>query len=233
MAYNELKLDFTSLLVPTDIKMSQLVNDMIDYMLKHYQNKYDHSLDDFRIELLEQLDKAIRLLDNSIKLTAGSIDKLKAINDNAERSKYGEQLTQKFNPQINTAVTNAQQAVDDYLESCLGTSISNLMPISFKHNKRSWRNAAYFRDSIKAYRKQFETKTAVNEFKQHVFDKLISNTGILTCFYEMDSNWANFVAQYPQYQYCVQCRLNDKYYLSYDRYTKDKQHPIAPEFYPY
>lgn len=203
MQYNRLNFLENKLLVPSDVDIDKLTQQMYNYFAAKTRatinSSFDKNVTQINIAFNDVIDQLTKLKPEIVKYK----EKLNQLKDLNERSAYGQKIANQLNPAIQSIVVNATNTVKQKL---------HYIDFNVQH-KVTWRNLVVIIAEIQTFKDKLTDIKKLRQFKMQLIEAAISFSYNFNKFFDDEINWKLFNDKHQEYAKCIYYQPNNDYKL--------------------
>lgn len=203
MQYNRLNFLENKLLVPSDVDIDKLTQQMYNYFAAKTRatinSSFDKNVTQINIAFNDVIDQLTKLKPEIVKYK----EKLNQLKDLNERSAYGQKIANQLNPAIQSIVVNATNTVKQKL---------HYIDFNVQH-KVTWRNLVVIIAELQTFKDKLTDVKKLRQFKAQLIETAISFSYNFNKFFDDEINWKLFSDKHQEYGKCIYYQPNNDYKL--------------------
>lgn len=203
MQYNRLNFLENKLLVPSDVDIDKLTQQMYNYFAAKTRatinSSFDKNVTQINIAFNDVIDQLTKLKPEIVKYK----EKLNQLKDLNERSAYGQKIANQLNPAIQSIVVNATNTVKQKL---------HYIDFNVQH-KVTWRNLVVIIAELQTFKDKLTDVKKLRQFKAQLIETAISFSYHFNEFFDSEINWKLFNDKHREYETCIYCQPSNDYEL--------------------
>lgn len=214
MRYERLNFLENKLLVPSDVDIDKLTQQMYNYFATKTRatinSSFDKNVTQINIAFNDTIDQLTKLEPEVVKYK----EKLSQLKDLNERSAYGQKIANQLNPAIQSIVVNATNIVKQKF---------HYIDFNVQH-KVTWRNLVVIIAELQTFKNKLTDIKKLRRFKAQLIESAISFSYYFNKFFDDEINWKLFSDKHREYETCIYYQLSNDYAL---HLVTNKHHVIS------
>lgn len=203
MQYDRLNFLKNKLLVPRDVDIDKLTQQMYNYFAAKTRATINSSFDKNATQINIAFNDAINQLTKLEPEVVKYKEKLSQLKDLNERSAYGQKIADQLNPAIQSIVVNVTNTVKQKF---------HYIDFNVQH-KVTWRNLIVIIAELQAFKDKVTDIKKLRQFKAQLIEASISFSYHFKEFFDNEINWKLFNDKHQEYATCIYCQPNNDYAL--------------------
>lgn len=203
MQYNRLNFLKNKLLIPSNIDIDKLTQQMYSYFATKAKATINSNFDKNVMQTNIAFNDAINHLTKLKPKIIEYKEKLQQLKNLNERSAYGQKMANQLNSTIQSIVANVTNTVKQKFHY-----------IDFNvHHKITWRNLVVIISELQAFKNKLTDIKKLRQFKMQLIEAAISFSYNFNKFFDDKINWKLFSDKYQEYANCIYYQPNNDYKL--------------------
>ena len=205
MLYNRITFFKNNLLIPTNIDLDKLNQQMFDYFViktkANINNNFNKNITQINIAFNDAIDQLTKLKPAVTEYK----EQLKQITDSKKHSNYGQKIAKQLNKNIQSLVAKATNTVKEKLHY-----------IEFNvHHKITWRNLTVIIAELQTFKTEITDIKKLRQFKAQLIEAAISFSYSFNEFFDNEINWKLFNDKYQEYTTCIYYQVQNNYQVHF------------------